>query len=417
MSAGFDEIFDKEQLSQIKRLKFDAQTEADFVDYQTASTLGRVRVVFAILVVFGLLGLIRPPNTSDQGARNLDFAFIAMYGVLFAMALSHRFRHLAAPGLATSAVLSQIAFGLTAKNLDIPLGILINLMYGIVIISALQVRFNVAFLFALAMLAARAWTFSYRSLWAGDAIIFFIFISIEFLFLVVGSYLSEVRDRKSFLFQKRLATERARTHELVQNVLPPTIANELSKNSGTLARHHDSATVMFADIVGFTRFAETHPPDEVVGMLNSVFLRFDALVQSASVLKLKTVGDAYMIVGGIPEPDPDHVLHVANIALELRGAANAAGIAMRIGLHTGPLIAGVLGTERLMYDVWGPTVNKASRLETSASAGVIAVSNEVRDALNDTHDFEGPFTLELKGLGETTVWHLTRRKIQAIGLS
>lgn len=416
MAAALDPSLDGDQLRQVRRLRFDPPLETAFSDQHTTSTLGRVRIVFGILVVFGILGLMRPPNPNDSGAALIDYVFTAMYGVLFGLALSYRFRHLAAPGLAASSVLSQIAFGLTAKNLDVALGIVINVMYGIVIISALQVRFRVALAFGVSMLIARAWTLTYRGMWGNEAAMFFVFMVAEFTFLCVGSYLSEVRDRKSFLFQQQLKVEQARTHALVQNVLPPTIADELSKHPGTLARFHESATVMFADIVGFTPFAESHSPNEVVGMLNDLFSRFDALIKDTAVVKLKTVGDAYMLAGGVPDPDPCHAANVANAALELRGAANAAGIAMRIGIHTGPLIAGVLGTERLMYDVWGPTVNLAARLESSAEAGQILVSQAVRNALADTHDFQDLGERDLKGLGPTATYALLRRKIAGIEL-
>lgn len=124
-----------------------------------------------------------------------------------------------------------------------------------------------------------------------------------------------------------------------------------------------------------------------------------------------------MVASGIPEKCDDHISQVADLALELRGTANAAGVDVRIGIHSGPLVAGVLGTERLMYDLWGPTVNLASRLESSAEAGTIAVSSEVEQSLAGTHEFDGPFEMELKGIGSTSVWRLKKRKVQGLALS
>lgn len=373
-------------------------------------------MVFGILVAFGILGLVGSPNSGDPAVGLVDLAFIAVYFILFLLSLSHRLRHRAAVALAASAVLGQIAVALTAESPHATLGIVINLLYGIVIISALQVRFRVALLFATAMLVARAWTFTYRGMWKDETILLYIFMVVEFVFLTVGSYLSEVRDRKSFLFEQSLKEERARSHALVQNVLPPTIADEISRKPGTLARHHESVTVMFADIVAFTPFATEHPPEKVVGLLNDLFSRFDALTRESDVLKLKTVGDCYMVAGGLPEPLCDHVAQVANLALEFRGVANALGIGMRMGIHTGPVVAGVLGTERLMYDIWGPTVNLAARLEASAEAGQILVSGPVCQALSGTHQFQSMGKRDLKGVGPTDIFALQRRNIQSLDL-
>ncbi|MBI5705606.1 MAG: adenylate/guanylate cyclase domain-containing protein [Armatimonadetes bacterium] len=400
----------------MRRLHFEPEVEAAFVEQHTAATIGRVRVVFTVLALFGLAGLLgRDPN-SDRAVAAVDYAFTLVFFVLLGLAFLHRFRHLATPSLAVAAVLSQIAIGLTAKSALPAAGIIFNLLYLIIVIATLQARFKTALLFGTAMVAARAWTFSYRGMWADETVLFFSLMVVEAIFLCLASYLNEVRDRKSFLFERSLRAEKERTKALVQNVLPPTIADQLSRDPGTIARQHESATVLFADLVGFTPFAEKHSPNEVVGMLNDVFSRFDALVKESPAVKIKTVGDCYMVAGGIPDPDPNHVANVANLALELRGAANAAGISIRMGIHMGPLISGVLGTERLMYDIWGPTVNFASRLESSAEAGQILVSRAVREALAETHDLEPQGELDLKGLGLKEVFLLQRRKIAPMEL-
>lgn len=401
----------------MRRLRFAPEQEAAFAEHHTAATIGRVRVVYSALALFGLLGVLgRSPN-SDPAVAAVDLVFTGIFFLLLGLAYVNRFRHLATPSLATAAVLSQVAIGLTAKSMQPVLGIIFNLLYVVIVVATLQSRFKVALAFSVAMLAARAWTFSYRGMWSGEAPTAFALMVAEVAFLCLASYLGEVRDRKSFLFERSLRAEKERTKALVQNVLPPTIADQLSRDPGTIARQHESATVLFADLVGFTPFAESHSPNEVVGMLNGLFSRFDALVKDSPAVKMKTVGDCYMVAGGIPDPDPDHVAHVADLALELRGAANAAGIAMRMGIHSGPVIAGVLGTERLMYDIWGPTVNFASRLESSAEAGQILVSGAVRDALAATHDLEPLGELDLKGLGLKEVFLLQRRKIAPMDLA
>lgn len=398
-------------------MRFVGEMEAAFTRLQNQATIGRIRIVFIFLVAFGLLGIVGKPPNADRAVATVDYIFTAIFALLLGMAYTRRFQGFAATTLATAAVLSQVAVGLTAKSTLPPAGIIFNLLYAIIVIATLQVRFRTALTFSVATLAARAFTFSYRSMWDDEAVLLFTMLTAELIFLCLASYLNETRDRKSFLLEQALKAERARTHELVKNVLPPTIAEQLTRDTKTIAQHYDSATIMFADIVGFTAFAANHTPNEVVGLLNDLFSRFDRLIKATSVVKIKTVGDSYMVAGGIPDHDPNHLANVADAALELRGAANAAGVAMRIGIHTGPLIAGVLGTERLMYDVWGSTVNLASRLEASADAGQIVVSSEVREGLLQTHDFEHLGTRELKGLGPVDAYLLTRRKVAPMTLN
>lgn len=406
-----------DQQRMVRRLRFEPQLEAAFSEQQTAAVIGRVRVVFTLLAVFGLLGLVGRRQSSDGATASIDLVFTGFFFVLLGMAYVHRLRHFAAPSLAIAAVLTQVAVGLTSKSPDPAAGIVINLLYLIIIVATLQARLRVAVLACGAMILARAWTFTYRGMWSDNSTLLFVFMVTEAIFLCLASYLNEARDRKSFLLERSLIAEKERSRELIRNVLPPSIADRLSVAPGVIAQHHDSATVLFCDIIGFTPFAASKPPETVVGMLNDLFSRFDALLPRFDVVKIKTIGDCYMVAGGIPDPCEDHVAHVADLALELRGTANAAGVDVRIGFHTGPVIAGVLGTERLMYDLWGPTVNIASRLESSASPGTIAVSEAVREALVESHEFEGPFEMDLKGIGASQVWHLARRRIRDLVLS
>ncbi|MBS1705296.1 MAG: adenylate/guanylate cyclase domain-containing protein [Armatimonadetes bacterium] len=411
-----DETLSPAQIRSVRKLRFEPELERAFAEQHTASNIGRVRIVFSFLALFGLLGIFAKKQNADSGIAMVDLSFTVFLAVLLGMAFVHRLRHFAAPSLAIAAVLSQIAVGLTSKTAQAAQGIMINLLYLIIIVATLQARFRMALLVCSAMILARAWTFSYRGMWDEAATLLFVFLVTESIFLCLASYLNEVRDRKSFLLERSLIAEKEKTRGLIRNVLPPSIADRLAVSPGVIAQHHDAATVLFCDIIGFTTFAASKPPETVVGLLNDLFSRFDSLLPRFDVVKIKTVGDCYMVAGGIPDRCDSHVTQVADLALELRGTANAAGVDVRIGCHTGPVIAGVLGTERLMYDLWGPTVNLASRLESSAMPGTIAVSSDVRDALAETHDFSGPVELELKGVGPTAVWSLDRRKIIGLAL-
>lgn len=415
MTTHLDQPVSKERIRQINRLRFEPGLEEAFADQHASATIGRVRIVFTALALFGLLGALAKPS-NDSATRVIDFSLTGLFFVLLGLAFVHRLRHIATPALAVAAVLAQVSVGLTSKSPDPTTGIAINLLYLVIIVATLQTRFQTALAFCVAMILARAWTFSYRGMWTTQATLLFVFMVAIGVFLCLASYLNEVRDRRSFILERSLIQEKEKSRELVRNVLPPAIADRLSNNPGVIAELHETATVLFCDIIGFTPFAASKPPETVVGMLNDLFSRFDALLPKFEVVKIKTIGDCYMVAGGIPEPCENHLAHVADLALELRGTANAAGVDVRMGIHSGSLIAGVLGTERLMYDVWGPTVNFASRLESSAMPGTIATSAAVRDTLAETHEFEGPFELELKGIGKTEVWHLSRRKIKDLAL-
>ena len=198
--------------------------------------------------------------------------------------------------------------------------------------------------------------------------------------------------------------ERARSERLLLNVLPVPIAARLRRSGDVIADAHPAATVLFADLVGFTPLAGRIPPEELVLVLDDVFTRWDALADIHGVEKIKTIGDSYMVVGGVPSPLPGHVAAIAEMALDMLPAlaqCEREGVALdaRIGIDTGPLVAGVIGRSRFSYDLWGDTVNTASRMESSGEAGRIHVSDRVREALGDCFDFTARGELPIKGKG------------------
>ncbi len=207
----------------------------------------------------------------------------------------------------------------------------------------------------------------------------------------------------------------ARSEELLLNVLPGPVADRLKAGEREIADGLDAVTVLFADIVDFTRYAADRPPAEVVRLLNRVFSRFDALCARHGVEKLKTIGDGYMAVAGAPLARAGHEAAAARLALDMQAAmaefaAEERGLALRVGLHAGHAVAGVIGTQKFAYDIWGDTVNMASRLEAKAAAGTITVSEAVRAALADDFLFEPLGEVELKGRGMVPAWRLVGAK-------
>ncbi len=213
-----------------------------------------------------------------------------------------------------------------------------------------------------------------------------------------------------------LALEYNRSEALLANLVPEQIAMRLKNNPGeVIADENAEVTVVFADIVGFTPKAARMRPEALVGYLNRVFSVFDALTQKHGLEKIKTIGDAYMAVAGMPTPRNDHARAAAALALDmLRAAAGLSdhmgeAIDVRIGLHTGAAVGGVIGTTKVFYDVWGDTVNTAARMESLGQAGRVHVTDAVRRALGDTYAFEARGLIDVKGKGQINTFWLTKR--------
>ncbi|HEX6590889.1 MAG TPA: adenylate/guanylate cyclase domain-containing protein, partial [Moraxellaceae bacterium] len=209
-----------------------------------------------------------------------------------------------------------------------------------------------------------------------------------------------------------LVAERDRSHRLLHVILPKKIAGRLQQGSGAIADHHPDVTVLFADIAGFTPWAAGQSPRQVVALLEQVFSRFDALVATAGVEKIKTIGDAYMVISGAPEAQSDHAAVMARLAQafmnDVAALREETGIPLqlRVGLHTGPVIAGVIGTVRFSYDVWGDTVNTASRMESAGEPGRIHVSAETMSRLQEGFTLQRRGVIDVKGKGSMETWWL-----------
>jgi class 3 adenylate cyclase len=212
--------------------------------------------------------------------------------------------------------------------------------------------------------------------------------------------------RQNFLKDLQLRAARQRVEELLFHTLPPSIARRLQAGAGTIADRLESVSVLFADLVGFTALSRERSPEQIVSMLNDLFTRFDEVLQRHGVEKVKTIGDAYMAVAGAPEPHADDAAAIADCALDLLDVARELGVQLRIGVHSGPVVAGVIGRERLAYDVWGDTVNLASRLESHGEPGRIQVSEAVHARLAQRYRFEARGEVALKGRGSVPAWFL-----------
>ena len=235
------------------------------------------------------------------------------------------------------------------------------------------------------------------------------------VYLLLRHFIQE-RNR----YEKQLAEqhelvriEREKSERLLVSILPTHIAERLKLQPGTIADGFADVSVMFADVVDFTRLAEELTPNQVVSFLDEVFTRFDKLTAKYGLDKIKTIGDAYMVVGGLAGNRLTYVDQVADMALEIMELTQSdaqfrrLSVQLHIGIATGPAIAGVIGATRFIYDLWGDTVNLSSRLTAEASGGNILVDKTTYRRLGHRYAFDNPRTIAIKGKGETTVYRLT----------
>ncbi len=213
-----------------------------------------------------------------------------------------------------------------------------------------------------------------------------------------------------------LAAEKARSERLLLSIFPGSVAERLKNNDLRIADHYDSATIMFADLVDFTGLSADMPPSALVDLLNQVFSKFDELANTHKLEKIKTIGDSYMVVGGVPVSRHDHATAIANMALEIQQVLNEVSaktgknLSMRIGIHSGPVVAGVIGTSKFSYDLWGDAVNLASRMEQFGIPGEIQTTEATYALLSKQFEFEARGSIAIKGKGKVQAYLLKARK-------
>ncbi|MEP6516301.1 adenylate/guanylate cyclase domain-containing protein [Microcoleus vaginatus] len=227
-----------------------------------------------------------------------------------------------------------------------------------------------------------------------------------------------VKERTNALNEtlSALRVQQEQSERLLLNILPEEIANRLKRGDSTIADTFADVTVLFADIVGFTQLSARVSPTQLVALLNDIFSTFDNLAERHGLEKIKTIGDAYMVVGGLPIPRQDHAEAIAEMALDMQQAitdfsnTHNQDFSIRIGINTGPVVAGVIGIKKFIYDLWGDTVNTASRMESHGKPGCIQVTETTYQQLREKYSFENRGAIEVKGKGQMTTYLLKCRK-------
>ncbi|MDP6512815.1 MAG: adenylate/guanylate cyclase domain-containing protein, partial [SAR202 cluster bacterium] len=223
-------------------------------------------------------------------------------------------------------------------------------------------------------------------------------------------YFSNQKDSAMAL----LSDEQAKSESLLLNVLPAEIAEELKTSDRTIAQHHDAVSVLFADVVGSTSLTVEYEPTRMVEMLNVVFSYFDTLTDKYGLEKIRTIGDNYMVASGVPKSRDDHAVALANMALDMnayvtQNPAGATPLKFRIGMNTGSVVAGVIGQQKFHYDIWGDSVNTASRMESHGEPGKIQITREMYEALGNGFVCVPRGVVDIKGKGEMETWWLEGR--------
>ena len=236
------------------------------------------------------------------------------------------------------------------------------------------------------------------------------------VFTLLAVFANQRRDALEALRQ-----EQAKAENLLLNILPRSIADRLRAGTEPIADEFGSASILFADVVDFTPWSQGLPPAEVVGYLDHLFSRLDELAERYGVEKIKTIGDCYMVAAGVPTPRPDHARALALMALEMLEACSEAighlGLELRVGINSGPVVAGVIGRKRFLYDLWGDAVNTASRMESHGTPGRIQVTRATFELLADEFECEPRGPIVIKGKGEVEAWYLIGPRDASLGAS
>ncbi len=403
------------------RLRFsDPALESAFQADNFRHHLANIRFAFlagvGLWVVWGLL--LRPYMFVIADLR-LDEVmrfgvFIPMLVVGFALTFARSFERIwewVSVGIATGTLLLWVYYVANVQALPVEYGYV-----GVILITAfsytlLRLRFVMVMLItAIGIVSYLTFAFTAPAIYRVSKTLAVLYL-VSFGFLgVLAAYRMERFTRQLFLRERQLDRERSRSDGLLLNTFPEAIVEQLKTASGgRIAQRFDEVSVMFVDAVGSTQQAARATPEAFTDALDDLFRRFDQLVERHGLEKIKTIGDAYVAVAGAPIPVADHAQASVAMALDVLDEARKARwpsgdpIAVRVGIATGPAVAGVIGDLRFAYDLWGDTVNLANRLEENAPPGRILVSGSTAAALTDRFEFGPAETLDLKGKGPTPV--------------
>ena len=396
----------------------DFEVEREFRDEDNRAAVGRARLTAILAIILSLpfavtdLLIARESAWLLVGIRFMALAgFLALIAGSFWWKSAHRHIQWIACGATVFYAWFAVA-GALATDAPREYARTATILLLLSLVGVTRVRFRPATITtALTVPPVEYVLIARRDSWDAASLESLGLITFGILALTVA-FVLERSKRVAFLAQRELTDERKRSDDLLHNILPEPIAQRLRENPGAIAESADEATVLFADIVGFTPFSSELAPDEVVELLDLLFGKFDDLCEDRGIEKVKTIGDAYMAVAGIPRPDPDHAASIVELAFDMQRAATAIAplwptdLMLRIGISSGPVVAGVIGRKRFAYDMWGDTVNTASRMESHGLPNRIQVSESTYGLLKDRYAFGDARQADVKGKGAMSTYFL-----------
>jgi class 3 adenylate cyclase len=412
-------------LRQAVRLRFDSTIEPEFRNTYLTKGLRHLRILLLIsMVLVVLLGMPVPFLEEDTIRRSLILSYAYLLPILvslFILSLISTRRRWLQPATSLGCFLIGLGFvWFWTQEPDA-----IYAAYGLagimIVITCVYTVFRIRFVYA----AVSAWGTTAAFLYGSfvlhplpplDQSRHISFIMMANIFGMLACYFFEFYARREFVLQKMLDAEKAKSDALLANVLPQPIAERLKQEPGLIAEDHEDATVVFADIAQFTRLSSGKKAADIVAFLDTVFSRFDRLAEKHHLEKIKTVGDSYMLVGGIHPKSSIHTLSAADCALDMMSEVEKLAEEMgtpftiRIGIHAGPVAAGVIGRKRLIFDLWGDTVNTASRMESQGIDGCIQITEEVAGRLGERYNYRELGLLPVKGKGDMKAYILEGKK-------
>lgn len=405
----------------LNRLRFEPDLERAFIEHHARRSRSIVRVFFGIAGLIAIIGGIAhlANRTSDLDAfSQVALGLVAPICILIFLSTFAKFFAKVVQPLVTAGM-AGIGGGLLYVWTNYPdqgffyYGSLSIVLLTPLVYTVSRLRFYWAVAAAWSLMAAYYYCANRVGLSQGLAAFQPAYVLMSNLFSMVAGYYLERATRRDFLLTQMLEAEKQRSEALLANVLPDHVAARLKNESSVIADYHEDVFVLFADIADFTRYAANHSPEDLVIALDRVFTEFDHLAESLGLEKIKTIGDAYMAVTGLPEPKPDDAERIIRFALQLNKIIPQESdfpFEMRIGIHCGPVVAGVIGKRKLVYDLWGDTVNTASRMESTGEPGMIHMSEEVARRVAGKFDLVDRGVIKIKGKGALKTYALYLEK-------
>ena len=395
----------------------DPDLEAEFQEEYRRGSRWQVRLAIVVAVVvylaFAWLDVWMAPDLAD-----VFLTIRILVAAVFGLALAATFAPLRLTGrevfvclgilAAAAGILRMMSLATAVVAVRYFAGLLLVILAAH---SMFRLRFQTATLVSLLVVAAwMVWSAMQGGTQWWEYLNSQFFLVAAIVLGMFASYSIERVSRREWLAHREAEDERARSERVLMNVLPEPIAERLKAEDGPIADAFAEATIMFVDLVDFTNLSSSLDPRRLVGLLNRLFTEFDRIAEEHGIEKIGTSGDSYMAVAGVPVPVENHAERIADAALAMRDrVATREGdidVEVRIGIATGPVVAGVIGEKKLYYDLWGMPVTIASRMQAHGLPGEIQVTRAVREALDGRYEFAERGTIDVKGVGEMQTWLL-----------